>query len=70
MKLILEIDKCIGCGTCNALCKKFFELEEDGKSHIINAKKIGNNEELEISEAVGCVKESIESCPTKCIHLK
>ena len=70
MKLILETEKCIGCGTCQALCKKFFKLEEDGKAHIINGKKSGSNETLEIVQSEKCLKESVESCPTKCIHLK
>ncbi len=38
-KIILEREKCIGCGSCAVLCPKYFELINDGKSHIIGADK-------------------------------
>ena len=50
-KIILQREKCIGCGSCWAVCPKHFELADDGKSHIkdsIKDEKTGN-EELEIA---------------------
>ncbi len=33
-KIKLDREKCIGCGSCQAVCLKFFEMADDGKSHI------------------------------------
>jgi ferredoxin len=70
MKIILDKSKCIGCGSCAALCSKFFELGEDGKSHLKGSKLTENEqkEELEISEP-GCAKEAAEVCPVQAIHI-
>ncbi len=38
-KIILEREKCIGCGSCIALCPKHFEIIDDGKSSIKNAQR-------------------------------
>jgi len=32
--------KCIGCGTCVAICPEGVKLESDGKAKIIDQKKI------------------------------
>jgi ferredoxin len=70
MKIIIEKAKCIGCGSCQAVCADFFELRDDGKSHLkggtFNNEK--DMEELEIKEA-GCAKEAMEICPVQCIKL-
>jgi ferredoxin len=68
-KIILEREKCIGCGSCQALCPKYFKLIEDGKSHLIGSKKNSKNEELEV-EKVDCIKEAAEACPVQIIKIK
>lgn len=70
MKIILEKEKCIGCGSCVSLCPKFFELEEDGKAHLKGSQvdKKSENDELEIKEA-DCSKEAVEICPVQCIKI-
>lgn len=71
MRIILEKSKCIGCGTCEALCPKYFKLGEDGKSHLKGAKftEPEENETLEIKN-VGCAKDAADSCPVQCINIK
>ena len=69
MKIIIELDKCIGCGTCETVCPKFFEIKDDNKSYLKKGKTAGNKSELEIRD-IGCVKEAQQGCPTKCIHIK
>ncbi len=70
MKITVEREKCIGCGSCAALCPSYFELAEDGKSSLKGAKrdpKTGNDE-LELNRP-GCTEEAANSCPVQCIHL-
>jgi len=84
MKIILERDKCIGCGSCVAICPKYFELIEDGKSHIVGAEKKpasppaspnrgesqgGEIEELE-TDKLECAESACEACPVQCIKVE
>ena len=71
MKIILEREKCIGCGSCQALCPKYFELADDGKAVIKNAKRDAKtgNDELETNKTE-CAQEAADSCPVQCIHIK
>lgn len=70
MKIILEREKCIGCGSCMALCPKYFEIINDGKSSIKNAKRDSkkNIDELEINK-LECAQEAADSCPAQCLHI-
>jgi len=68
----LERDKCIGCGSCSALCPKYFEMSDDAKSHIIGSKKLptgGDVEELEVIK-IECAESAVEACPVQCIHIE
>jgi ferredoxin len=74
-KIQLEREKCIGCGSCQALCPKYFEIQEDGKSHIKDAAKQpaspsqgGDVEEIEV-EKLECAEPAAEACPVQCIHI-
>ncbi len=67
-KIKLEHEKCIGCGSCQALCPKYFELRDDGKSHIKGGGG-GNVEELEV-EKIECAESAAEACPAQCIHIE
>jgi len=71
MKIILEREKCIGCGSCAAICPKFFELEEDGKSHLKGSKINTKNqtEELE-AQNLDCATQAAEACPVEAIKIK
>ena len=70
-KIVFEKSKCIGCGSCAALCSKYWEMSEDGKARLKNGKPGSDNgkEEIEIDE-VDCNKDAIEACPTQCIHIE
>ena len=58
----IQIDQnlCIGCGSCQAMAPKAFELK-DGKSHV----KENWQEESEEN-----IKTAKESCPVQAISLK
>lgn len=70
MRIVLEREKCIGCGSCVALCPEHWEIAEDGKSHLLNSKKDPKtgNEELEM-EKIECNQEAAEICPVQCIKI-
>jgi len=57
-KINYEEEKCIGCGTCAALCPDNWEMQGD------KAKP----KKTVLGEA-GCNKEAEESCPVNCIHV-
>ncbi len=68
-KIIHDRDACIGCGTCAAVCSKHWKMGNDGKSELVDAKKNGNNFELEVNE-IGCNQDAAEACPVNCIHIE
>jgi ferredoxin len=68
VKIKLERERCIGCGSCQALCQKYFKLQEDGKSHIEGATK-AEVEELQV-EKIECAGSAAEACPAQCIHVE
>ncbi len=71
MKIIHEREKCIGCGSCAAICPKYWEMADDGKSDLLGAKidSKNGNQELEIKE-IECNQDAADSCPVQCIHIK
>ena len=58
-KIELDKEKCIGCGTCAAVCPANFEIKEDGKASPIKAEV----------EKLGCNKEAEENCPVQAIKI-
>ena len=70
MKIIFEKEKCIGCGSCAAVCPKFWELDTQGKARLKKAKKNADtgNQELEIQK-INCNKEAADNCPSQCIRI-
>ena len=67
-KIKLESEKCIGCGSCAAMCPKYFEIIDDGKSHIKEAVK-QEVEELEVAD-LDSAESAAEACPVQCIHIE
>ena len=68
MKIVQEHEKCIGCGSCVAICPKYWEILDNGKAKIIGSKKIGPNFELEIDK-IGCNQGAADACPVQCIKV-
>lgn len=69
-KYRVEIDHsvCQGFGACVELCSNFDLSDEDGKSHIKDAKKVSKGEALELDD-LGCHKKAAEACPYNAIHV-
>ena len=69
-KIIYERQKCISCGSCLAICSKYWEMSDNGKIKLIGSKlnsKSGNYE-LDIGE-VECNQNAAELCPVQCIKI-
>ncbi len=81
-KIIQKHEECIGCGTCVALCPKFWEMPArnasrseaggvgDGKAYPKGGKKNpGTGDyELEIGK-VECNKDAADACPVQIIAI-
>ncbi len=67
-KIKHEVEKCIGCGSCAALCPKYFEMTDNGKAHVIGSAE-AEIEELEV-EKIECAESAAEACPSQCIHIE
>jgi ferredoxin len=55
VKIVIDKDKCIGCGLCPTICSEVFAMGKDGKAFVKAQKDIA------------CVKEALESCPFSAI---
>ena len=70
-KIILEIDTCIGCGACSVIAPNKWEMDDEGKSVLLNAeKKDGKYEKVVDESEFGEYQESAEACPVEAIHIK
>ncbi len=58
MKVSIDEDKCIGCGTCSAMAGDFFKLE-NGKAKVIRQPTNAQEEEM--------IKNAVNFCPTGAI---
>ena len=59
MAVIVDAEKCIGCGLCASMCPEVFEMKDDGKAHIKDDKAC---------DKCDC-KDVVSSCPTQAIVL-
>ena len=70
---VLQHDRpnCIGCGACAAIAPKFWEMNDDGKSDIIQGahKSTGWQEKSIEHKDFDLNLEAAESCPVEVIHL-
>lgn len=71
MKIVFERQKCLDCGSCQAVCSKYWKLAENGKAELLGSKQNPKtkNYELEVKN-IGCNQEAVDSCPVQCIHIK
>ncbi len=59
MKVYVDPELCISCGTCVDLCPEVYDWNEDGKAQ-------STDEEVS-EEAEDCAQEALESCPVDAI---
>jgi ferredoxin len=61
-----ERAKCIGCGVCISVAPEFWDMKEDGKSHLKGSKA----DKRQVSEKdAEKNKAAAESCPVNVIHI-
>jgi ferredoxin len=60
MKIEIDRELCIGCGTCVSIAPETFELDSEGKSTVKNLK--GNDEAI--------ILDAAKSCPVSAIIIK
>jgi len=58
MAITVDKETCIGCGSCAALCPNTFQLDQNGKSEVIN------------QDDIACAKGAAESCPVQAIKVE
>jgi ferredoxin len=59
MKIIIDSQKCVGCGRCTEICHTVFQLSDQGKAEV----KVNN-------ELPECAKKASDECPTEAIHVE
>lgn len=59
MKLVVNKNLCIGCGSCVSLCGDVFEFDKDNKSQV--------KPQADLKKNANCVKQAIDSCPVQAI---
>ena len=71
MKIIQEHEKCIGCGSCVAICSKYWEMDGSGKAKLIGSEFNSKSENYELdTEEIGCNQSASDACPVECICIK
>jgi ferredoxin len=71
-KIILVTNKCIGCGACTFANEKYYQMRDDGKSHLIGSKEDKNSQNQILENITNDYEENMDaaqSCPVNCIHI-
>ena len=71
-KIIHLKKECISCGACAAINPDFWEMDEEGLSHLKGSKWVNDHEELEITshEDAASNQEAADVCPVQIIKLE
>lgn len=71
MKIKIDQDGCIECGSCEALCPQVFVIPDGEKAHIVEQFTVSGHSELgEIgADLESCARDAADSCPVTVIEL-
>ena len=71
MKITIDQDGCIECGSCEALCPQVFVIPEGQKSRVVEKFAKPSHPELgEIGpDLENCARDASDSCPVSVITL-
>ncbi len=71
MKIILDQNKCIGCGACAALDPKNFKMKKNNsKIELIGSKATDSKIFEKNAEYTADAQDAADSCPVQCISMK
>lgn len=57
---IVDKEKCVGSGTCVALCPNVFQMDDDGKAYVTDSAGASEQE----------IQQAIDACPVQAIKWK
>ena len=60
MNIKIDLDQCIGCGTCPAIAPGAFKMNDDFKAEVLS----------EVTDSEETVKSAVEGCPTQAISIE
>jgi len=60
MDIKIDLEKCIGCGSCVAIAPGTFKMNDDFKAEVLD----------EITDSEETSKMGVESCPTQAITVE
>lgn len=61
MKVLIDREKCTGCGLCQDICPQVFTLGEDNIAQVVDSNGC---------DTADCCREAMESCPSEAIILE
>jgi ferredoxin len=72
MRVTIDREECIQCGSCSNICPLFFEPDQDERSQVVAQYRTDSN--LGAGDAPDklsdCVTEAADACPVSVIHLE
>jgi ferredoxin len=63
MKIKIDQEKCIGCGSCTAVCSDVFEISDESKA-VLKDSGVSQGEANH-----DCIKEAADICPVQAIEV-
>ncbi|MDD2913527.1 MAG: ferredoxin [Candidatus Pacebacteria bacterium] len=70
MKIILDREKCISCGSCWSNCPRYFQKGDDEKAQLVGKKRVNDKKEEELDiEELSCAKDAADMCPVEIISI-
>jgi ferredoxin len=68
MKISIDRDGCISCGSCEEKCPQVFKLDETTKSSVVSKYRKGDPAKGEVSaNLASCVESARDACPVSVI---
>lgn len=65
MKVKINKEKCVMCGSCVAICPEVFEMKDDGS---VDVKTESQNVDIADTALIEKVKQAQAACPTMAIE--
>lgn len=67
MKVKINKEKCVMCGSCVAVCPEVFEMKDDGS---VDVKTEYHNVNIEDVALIEKIKQAQTACPTLAIEIE